>query len=79
MASDKIVMSGEDFPMGNFLSYPVHLMQTTLLRWAEHLKRMEESRRRNRPLGKPRLRWEEHVTMDVKDIGVNTRNWFDPA
>ena len=29
---------------------------------------------RNRPLGKPRLRWENNVKIDFKGICVNTRN-----
>ena len=30
-----------------------------------------------RPLGKPRLRWENYIRMDLKEIGVNARNWVD--
>ena len=30
-----------------------------------------------RPLGRPRHRWEENIRMDLKEIGVNTRNWID--
>ena len=30
-----------------------------------------------RALGRPMLRLEENVRMDVKGIGVNTRNWID--
>ena len=30
-----------------------------------------------RPLGKPRRRWEENIRMDLKEIGINLRNWFD--
>ena len=32
---------------------------------------------RKRPLGRPRYRWEEDVTMHLKEIGVNTRNCVD--
>ena len=28
-----------------------------------------------RPLGWPRLRWEENIRMELKKIGINTRNW----
>jgi len=28
-----------------------------------------------RPLGRPRLRWEDNVRMDLQEIGINTRNW----
>ena len=27
-----------------------------------------------RPLGRPRRRWEASIKMDLKEIGVNTRN-----
>ena len=27
-------------------------------------------------LGRPRHRWEENIRMDIKEIGVNTRNWI---
>ena len=33
----------------------------------------------NRPLGRPRRRWEENIRMDLKKIGINTRNWVDSA
>jgi hypothetical protein len=26
------------------------------------------------PLVRPRRRWEEYIAMDVKEIGINTRN-----
>jgi hypothetical protein len=55
------------------------------LRWAGHVARMEESRSAfniltgkligKRPLGWPRLRWEENIRMELKKIGINTRNW----
>ena len=32
-----------------------------------------------RPLGRLRRRWEGNVTMDVKEICVNTRNWVYSA
>ena len=30
-----------------------------------------------RSLGRPRLRWEGNVRMDLKEIGARTRNWVD--
>ena len=30
-------------------------------------------------LGRPRLRWEDNITMDLKEIGINTRNWVYSA
>ena len=32
-----------------------------------------------RPLGRPRRRWEDNIKKDIKEIGVNTRNWIDLA
>ena len=32
-----------------------------------------------RPLRRPRRRWEDNVRMDLKEIGINTRNWVDSA
>ena len=32
-----------------------------------------------RPLGRPRRRWEDNIRMDLKEIGINTRNWFYSA
>ena len=30
-----------------------------------------------RPLGTPRCRWENNIRMDLKEIGINARNWID--
>ena len=32
-----------------------------------------------RPLESPRRRWEDNIRMDLKEIGINTRNWVDLA
>ena len=32
-----------------------------------------------RPLGRPRRRWEDNIRMDLKEIGIDTRNWVDSA
>ena len=32
-----------------------------------------------KPLGRPRRRWEDNIRMDLKEIGINTRNWVDSA
>jgi len=54
------------------------------LRWGGHLARMEEGGSTfkiiigqptgKRPLGRSRRRWEENIRMDLKEIGVSTRN-----
>ena len=32
-----------------------------------------------RPLGRARRRWEDNIGMDLKVIGMNTRNWVHLA
>ena len=59
------------------------------MRWAGHVAKMEEGRSAiniltgkpggERPLGRPRRRWEDNIRIDLKEIGINTRNWIDLA
>ena len=28
-----------------------------------------------RPLGRPMLRWEDNIRMDLEEIGINAGNW----
>jgi hypothetical protein len=44
------------------------------LRWASHVARMGEGRdtskpTRNKPLRRPRRRWEDNIKMGLKEIG----------
>ena len=32
-----------------------------------------------RPLRRPKHRWENNIRMDLKEIGINTRNWVGSA
>ena len=32
-----------------------------------------------RPLGMPSRRWENNISMDLKEIGIIMRNWVDSA
>ena len=32
-----------------------------------------------RPSGRPRRRWEDNIRIDLKEIGINMRNWVDSA
>ena len=67
--------------------YIVRTIKSKRLRWAGHVARMEEDRSAfkiltatptvKRPLGRPRRRWEDNIRMDVKEVGINTRNWVD--
>ena len=33
----------------------------------------------NRPLGRPRRRWEGNIRIDVEEVGIDKRNCFDSA
>jgi hypothetical protein len=33
----------------------------------------------NKIMGRPRSRWEANIRMDLKEIGINMRNWSDLA
>ena len=32
-----------------------------------------------RPLGRPRLRWEDNIRMNLEEIGINAGNWVDSS
>jgi hypothetical protein len=64
--------------------YIVRVIKSRRWRWAGHLERMEEGRSAfkiltGKPtgkgsLGRPRSRWKDNIRMDLKEIGINTRN-----
>ena len=31
---------------------------------------------RNRPLGRPRRRWEDNIKMDLREVGCDPRDWI---
>jgi hypothetical protein len=57
------------------------------MRWAGHVARMvEKSNRimvgkpeRNRPLGRPRRKWEDNIRMNLREIGWGGMDWIDLA
>ena len=63
----------------------VRVIKSRRLRWAGHVARMEEGRSAfkiltgtpagKRPLGRPRHRWD--IRMNLKEIGINRRDWID--
>ena len=67
----------------------VRVIKSRIIRWAGHVARMEEGGSTfklftgtptgKRPLGRPRRRWEDNIRMDLKEMGINTRNWVDSA
>jgi hypothetical protein len=64
----------------------VRVIKSRRLKWKGHVGRMEEGRSAlniltgkptgKRPLGRLRRRW-ENIKMDLKEIGINARNWVD--
>jgi hypothetical protein len=56
------------------------------MRWAGHVERMGEERKvykvlvgkpeGNRPLGRPRRRWEDGIRMDLGEIGLGGVDWI---
>ena len=61
----------------------VGMIKSRRLRWAVHVGRMQEGTTLNiltsthtgkRPLGRPRRRWEDNIRLDLKEVGINTRN-----
>ena len=46
----------------------IRVIKSRRLRWAGHVARMEEGRRR-----------EDNIRMDLEEIGVNEGNWVDSA
>ena len=59
------------------------------MRWAGHVARMGEGRRVHRvlvgkpegkrPLGRTRLRWEDNIKMDLREVGGGCQDWMELA
>ena len=67
----------------------VRVIKSRRLRWAGHVARMEEGRSafkmltgkptEKRPLRNAKRKWEDNIRTNLKEIGINTRNWIDSA
>ena len=67
----------------------VPVIKSRRMRWAGHVARMEEGRgvhkvlvgkpEGKRPLGRPRLRWEDNVKMDLQEVGCGAMDWIELA
>ena len=63
------------------------IFKSKRLRWAGYVARMEKDRSafkmlagtttRKIPLGRSRRGWEDYIRMDLKEIGISTRNWVN--
>jgi len=59
------------------------------MRWAGHVAHMGEGRgvhrvlvgkpEGKRPLGSPRLRWEDNIKMDLQEVGGSWGGWMELA
>ena len=54
----------------------VRVIKSRRLRWAGHEARMVEGRSVFKILaGKRTGKWEDNIRIDLKEIGISTRNW----
>jgi hypothetical protein len=72
----------------NLYSSPniVRVIKSRRMRWAGHVARMGKGRgvyrvlvgkpEGNRPLGRPRRKWEDNIKMDLREIGIDGVNWI---
>ena len=66
----------------------VRVVKSRRMRWVGHVARMEEGRgvhrvlagkpEGKRPLGRPRLRWEDNIKMDLQEVGGGG-DWMELA
>ena len=77
--------------LNNLYSLPniVRVIKSRRMRWAGHVARMGEGKgvyrvlvgkpEGRRPLGRPRLRWEDNITMDLWEVGCGCVDWMELA
>jgi hypothetical protein len=64
----------------------IRVIKSRKMRWAGHVERMGgrgviyrvlvERPAGQRPLGKPKYRWEDNIKMDLHDVGCVVMNWI---
>jgi len=67
----------------------VRVIKSRKMRWAGHVTRMGESRgvyrvlvgkpKGNRPLGRPKSRWEDNIKIDLQEVGCGGMDWIELA
>ena len=67
----------------------VRVIKSRRMRWAGHVARMGERRSVHkvlvgkpdgkRPLGRPRLRWEDNIKMEIQEVGKGGGDWMQLA
>jgi hypothetical protein len=65
------------------------VIKTRRMKWARHVARMGEMINGykvyvrkpdgNRPLGRPRRRWEDNIRMDLREVGWEGVDWIHVA
>ena len=80
-----------DEELSDLYSLPniVRVVKSKRMRWAEHVARMGEGRgvyrvlvekpEGQRPLGRPRRRWEDNIKMDLKEMEGSCGDWLELA
>jgi hypothetical protein len=75
----------------NLYSSPniVRVIKSRRMRWAGHVACMGGSRgvyrvlvgrpKGKRPLGRPRRKWEDNIKLDLREIGIDGKNWIQLA
>ena len=67
----------------------VRVIKSRRMRWVEHVARMGERRvvykfavgkpEEKRPLGRPRRRWEDNLTIGLQEVGCGGVDWIELA
>jgi hypothetical protein len=67
----------------------VRVIKSRRMRWAGHVAHMGKRRgvyrvlvrkpERKRPLGRPRLRWEDNIMVDLQEEGCGGMDWIELA
>jgi hypothetical protein len=67
----------------------IRIINSRMMRWAEHVAQMGEKRNVYRllagkpegkkPLGRPRRRWIDNIKMDLSEIGMSVVDWIGLA
>jgi hypothetical protein len=64
----------------------VRVIKSRRLRWTGHVARMGKRRgvyrflverpEGKRPVGRPRLKWEDNIKLDLRETGIDGANWI---
>jgi hypothetical protein len=67
----------------------VRMIKSRRMRWTGHVARMGEERsvyrvlvgrpEGKRPLRRPRRRWQDNITLDLREMGIDGANWIHVA